>query len=193
VLAAVAASVDGNQHTKSTCCCCTVQQHQKGVSSSPTQTEQQQQQPTTTTTTRTLSMGRVGKRGATTSWDANHAALYQRGFRELGWDPLETKGTEIKGIIDGAISTDGDFESLRWLFSKTQGGEKDNNNNLYYHYKAEASEYITQLARIGIRSMCYCLRRVSFSVLSLSRLTCPSLLLPLQKSFSRTVLFRVDD
>ena len=99
-------------------------------------------------------MGRVTKQGATTSWDASHAALYQKGFRDLHWDPLETKGLAIKDIIEGAISTDGDFESLRWLFSKTQGGEKDSNSNLYYHYKEEASEYITQLARIGIRSMC---------------------------------------
>lgn len=134
-------------------------------------------------------MGRVTKRGATSSWDANHAALYQKGFRDLGWDPLEIKGPAIKEIIEGAIANDGDFESLRWLFSKKQGGEKDSNSNLYYHYKEEASEYITQLARIGIRSRC-CLsssRHVSFYFLFvIISPCCPlslylSLLLPTEK------------
>jgi hypothetical protein len=101
-------------------------------------------------------MGRVTKRAATTTWDsAHHAALYQKGFRELHWDPLETSGPAIKLIIEQAIAADADFEGLRWLFSTKLGGEKDSNNNLYYHYKSEASEYITQLARIGIRSRCH--------------------------------------
>mgnify|MGYP006360389313 FL=1 len=124
-------------------------------------------------------MGRVSKRGATTSWDANHAALYQRGFRDLQWDPLETKGPAIKAIIEEAISADSAFETLRWLFSKASGGEKDSNSGLYYHYKEEASEYITQLARIGIRSMC-CLSSLSCPCfLLLSSLTLSSSLLPL--------------
>jgi hypothetical protein len=101
-----------------------------------------------------FSMGRVKKRTASTAWDSNHATLYQRGFRDLHWGPLETKGPAIKEIVEGAIAADPDFGALRWLFSKAQGGEKDNNNNLYLHYKTEASEYITQLARIGIRSRC---------------------------------------
>jgi hypothetical protein len=67
-------------------------------------------------------MGRVSKQGATTSWDANHAALYQRGFHDPQWDPLETKGPAIKGIIEEAILADSAFESLHWLFSKASGG-----------------------------------------------------------------------
>jgi hypothetical protein len=82
-------------------------------------------------------------------------------------------------------------ESLRWLFLDTQGGEKDNNTNVYYHYKMEASEYITQLAHIGIRSTCC--RMCLFSFLSYLSHCVHLFFLPLQKSSLRTILFRVDE
>lgn len=97
-------------------------------------------------------MVRVAKRAATTAWDSNHAALFQRGFRELDWNPLEEGGAAIGAIVENAIAEHADFGALRWLFSEKQGGEKKSNSNLHYHYKVEASEYITQLARSGIRS-----------------------------------------
>lgn len=82
-------------------------------------------------------------------WTAEHAAvIIQRGFRELGRDPHETGGKEINTIIKGDQAS---FEILQPFFSKAQGGTKGDNNQIYSHYKNQASEYITLLAKCGTR------------------------------------------
>ena len=72
----------------------------------------------------------------------------QTGFKERGWDPYEQNGKRINQIIKGDADL---FAILKPFFSQSDGGNKKNNNTIYGHYKAQASEYITQLALRGIR------------------------------------------
>jgi hypothetical protein len=80
------------------------------------------------------------------NWGATQSSAFQRGLKEKGWDPLLTDRKKIKQIIQNDAAT---FAEVKPWFDKTNGGEKNNNNNT--QYKNSASEYITLLAKIGIR------------------------------------------
>ena len=86
------------------------------------------------------------KKKDTSSWRPEHTAALQQGFKDKNWDPYLTDGKQINATIksDPAI-----FEILKPFFSTAKGGLKTNNNQIYTHYKNQAIEYITHLAKIG--------------------------------------------
>ena len=94
---------------------------------------------------------------AKVTWKAEHAALLQKGFQELGWDPTITAGKDINSLVKTAIREDKEFEPLLAFFSVNEGGKQPNNNKIYGHYKEQGSEYYTRMARAGFRSTCCCL------------------------------------
>ena len=79
-----------------------------------------------------------------------HAQALQTGFKEHGWDPTEKEGKKINATIKGTPQV---FEILKPLFSKKDGGTKENNNSIYGHYKTQGSEYIVSLALEGVRAV----------------------------------------
>jgi len=86
------------------------------------------------------------------TWGPAEAALMNKGFRELHWDPHTTDGRVINTVIKNTISERApEFDSLKTFFSVNEGGTRPSNNGLYKHYKDIASEYIVLLAKIGIR------------------------------------------
>jgi hypothetical protein len=83
------------------------------------------------------------------TWKPEHASLLQSGFTLHNWDPEATEGRAINNIIKSSLEI---FDKLKpFFFSVAEGGEKSNNNQIYAHYKAQASEYITSLAHGGMR------------------------------------------
>ena len=139
-------------------------------------------------------MGRVSKRGATTSWDANHAALYQRGFRDLQWDPLETKGPAIKAIIEEAISADSAFETLRWLFSKASGGRRTATVAFTITTRRKLVSILHSSPALAFEVCVACLLFHALASFFYHLSPCrPLSCLSPQESSSRTVLFRVDE
>ena len=140
-------------------------------------------------------MGRVSKRGATTSWDANHAALYQRGFRDLQWDPLETKGPAIKAIIEEAISADSAFETLRWLFSKaSRGGRRTATVAFTITTRRKLVSILHSSPALAFEVCVACLLFHALASFFYHLSPCrPLSCLSPQESSSRTVLFRVDE
>jgi len=92
------------------------------------------------------------KAKAAVTWSPGDTALVVKGFRELGWNPLEKDGKTINAIIKSTISQRApEYDSLKTYFSTKEGGTRPSNNGLYKHYKDIASEYIVLLASLGIR------------------------------------------
>jgi hypothetical protein len=83
-------------------------------------------------------------------WKAKHAVLMHKGFCKLGWDPLEIKGKNILPFIVKAIEDHEEFKPLERFLLTSMGGVKKSNNKIYGHYKTEASEYTTDMARRGV-------------------------------------------
>jgi hypothetical protein len=81
-------------------------------------------------------------------WKPEHAAALQKGFREYNWDPEEKNGRTICTIIRSVPEI---FSILQPFFGTSYGGTKANNNPIYLHYKSQGSEFITLLAKGGIR------------------------------------------
>ena len=87
-------------------------------------------------------------------WGGSEVAAMLKGFREQNWDPYLTSGKEIFAVVHDAVTDDDTKEEYAILlpfFSKKHGGSQKDNNKIYTHYKTTASEYITTLARLGIR------------------------------------------
>jgi hypothetical protein len=85
-------------------------------------------------------------------WKPEHTAALQRGFAEHNWNPEEKDGKTIFTIVRSVPEI---FEIIRPFLSKNYGGTKENNNILYKHYKTQGSEFITLLAKKGIRRSMY--------------------------------------
>ena len=88
------------------------------------------------------------KKKVATKWDDVHKQAILEGFKEYGWDPKETEGKTINSTIKSVLDL---FETLQPSFSKTGGGEKQNNMRIYDHYKKLGCEYIVVRTRAGVR------------------------------------------
>ena len=84
----------------------------------------------------------------TKNWGNKQNLAFQRGFKDKGWDPHLTDGKKIRQTV---INEPDIFAEVKPWFSQKDGGTKSNNNTIYTHFKTQASEYITLLAKIGIR------------------------------------------
>ena len=98
------------------------------------------------------------------AWGSKEKNALLKGFRDHGWDPEEKKGRVINATIK---SVEEIFKVVKPFFSKTEGGKKTNNNQIYDHYRSIGCESIVARTREGIRR-----KDAGASVLQASRCCC---------------------
>ena len=84
-----------------------------------------------------------------TRWGQEHREAILYGFRNLGWDPTETRGATINKLLKTLPKKELDLISPH--FSKGSGGTKADNNTLYGHFKNLGCEFIVERTRAGFR------------------------------------------
>ena len=88
------------------------------------------------------------------------AEALQQGFPVFGFDATLTVSKHINATTEGVNPI---FQVLKPLFSKSDGGTKDNNSSICGHYKTQASEHMTCATKEGFGGKSLCVRIVGSS------------------------------